>query len=121
MDSRTKNEKTPGFGDTENRVLTADVAASAERAVRPAQQAAVREVAEETGWTSAPETLTQVVEQPMDAHAGTLMFFTTQAPTSEPDIDLDEIVESRWVECQELLQLPAFRAARHFYQTWSST
>jgi 8-oxo-dGTP pyrophosphatase MutT (NUDIX family) len=82
--------------------------------------AAVREVAEETGWFIEPAVLELVVELPMDAHDGTLVFYTAAAPDSAPDIDPGELAESRWATADELLQLPAFAAARQFYSLWGA-
>jgi 8-oxo-dGTP pyrophosphatase MutT (NUDIX family) len=83
------------------------------------RQAAVREVFEETGWVVAPDALEEVVALPMDAHAGTLLFFTVAAPPGDPIVDFGELVEVRWAGGEELLQLAAFDAARRFYQVWT--
>jgi 8-oxo-dGTP pyrophosphatase MutT (NUDIX family) len=82
-------------------------------------EAAVREIVEETGWIIESAGLTKVLELPMDAHAGTLFFYTARAPEHEPVIDYDELVEARWAAAGELAKLPAFAAARTFYQTWA--
>ena len=82
-------------------------------------EAAVREIAEETDWVVDPEALTEVLEMPMDTHMGTLVFYTAEAPESDPVIDCGEMAEYRWVSSKELLTLPAFPAARHFFQMGS--
>jgi len=78
-------------------------------------EAAVREVFEETGWRIEKKALEKVLVEPMDAHGGTLTFYTAQAPFGEPVIDETEIAEWRWVERGNLVDLPAFAAAQKFF------
>lgn len=80
--------------------------------------AACREVFEETGLVVPPHALTSVLELPMDAHEGTIMFFTANAPDTDLIID-DELAEVRWVTREDIGSLPAFAAAKQFCALWS--
>jgi len=77
--------------------------------------AAVREVFEETGWRIEKKALEKVLIEPMDAHGGTLTFYTVEAPAGEPVMDETELAEWQWVERGNLVNLPAFAAAQKFF------
>lgn len=85
-----------------------------------AEDAAVREVAEETGWVVRPGDLTRLLELPMDAHPGTLTFFTAPTPPGSPILAVDEIIDFRWVSTQKACELDAFPAARRFFEILAS-
>jgi len=85
------------------------------------RETAAREILEETGWTVDPHRLHEVLVEPMDAHAGVLTFYITQAPSNEPLVDFEEIAETRWVTKEESLALAAFAAARKFFSLWADT
>jgi hypothetical protein len=86
----------------------------------PVVAAAVREVAEETGWALDRDDLRPVLAVAMDAHPGTLRFYLADVPvTGGPVIDGAEIVEHRWVDRAAAARLPAFPGACQFYALWS--
>lgn len=84
------------------------------------EDAALREVEEETGWVLRKEDLTLRLAVPMDAHPGTLTFFTATAPPSPPALGVDEIIDFRWVSVNEARKLEAFPAARRFFEILTS-
>lgn len=80
------------------------------------EDAAMREVEEETGWVLRKDDITLHLELPMDAHPGTLTFFTATAPPGPPALDAQEIIDFRWVSPREACKLEAFPAARRFFE-----
>jgi 8-oxo-dGTP pyrophosphatase MutT (NUDIX family) len=84
------------------------------------EDAAWREVLEETGWLLSTGDLRFADSQPMDAHEGTLTFYVAAAPESDPVIAAGEIVEFGWFGSSDLVGLPAMPAARKFYALWRS-
>lgn len=79
------------------------------------QQAAVREVHEETGIQLDPTQLQHVTDQPTDTHPGTLRFYRATTNSRQLDVDDNEIIDHQWATPTQLAQLPAFPAATMFY------
>lgn len=82
--------------------------------------AAVREVAEETGWALTHADLKQVLELPADVHPGTLRFYLAVVhEPGDPSIAEPELVEHRWVGRTEALRLPANPGSAQFFAVWA--